>query len=98
MDMIERKTWNEFRNAGFIWFINMILHVFGWALVVEYADRNDLTAEPIVYPARVKFRGFEPESNDRGYLKITKYMAEHSDELLHEITNEDENDITGGNK
>lgn len=30
--MIERKSWEEFRNAGLLWWINMILHTFGWAI------------------------------------------------------------------
>ena len=28
--MINKKTWNEFRNSGMLWFVNMILHtLFG---------------------------------------------------------------------
>ncbi|WP_207733339.1 hypothetical protein [[Clostridium] symbiosum] len=36
--MIERKSWEEFRNAGLLWWINMILHTFGWAITVDLKD------------------------------------------------------------
>lgn len=32
---MEEKSWKEFRESGFLWWINMILHTFGWAIVVE---------------------------------------------------------------
>ena len=35
-----------------------------------------------MYPGRCKFRGFSEESNDRGYMRISKYMVEHAEELL----------------
>lgn len=92
---MDKKTWKEFRETGLLWLVNTILHVFGWAIVV-YDDPKDESYVATAYPARVKFRGFETGSNDRGYLRVTKYMAEHSTELLHDITNGDENDITGG--
>ena len=34
-EMINKKTWEEFREAGLLWFTNMILHTFGWSIVVE---------------------------------------------------------------
>lgn len=49
--MIERKSWEEFRNAGLLWWINMILHTFGWAITVELKDGKIIDC----YPARVKF-------------------------------------------
>lgn len=67
MNMIEKKTWNEFRDIGLLWFINTILHAFGWAIV--YDLDNDLA-----YPAKVKFRGFSGEINDEGYKKIAQYF------------------------
>lgn len=33
--MVEKKTWNEFRDSGFLWWINMILHTFGWAICIN---------------------------------------------------------------
>ena len=34
-DMVDKKTWREFRDSGFLWWINMILHTFGWAIVLQ---------------------------------------------------------------
>jgi len=36
--MIRKKTWEEFRDTGLFWFINMILHAFGWAIVLVKDD------------------------------------------------------------
>ena len=33
--MVKKKTWQEFRKTGLLWFMNTILHAFGWAIVVE---------------------------------------------------------------
>ena len=53
--MIDKKTWDEFRSTGLLLFVNTMLHIFGWAIVVKYDDDDSITA----YPARVKFRGFD---------------------------------------
>ena len=78
--MINRKTWEEFRNSGLLWWINQQLHIFGWSIVVVMADDKILVA----YPARVKYRGFDDNNNTQGYIKVSKYMKENADELLDE--------------
>ena len=78
--MVDTKTWDEFRNSGLLWFINTILHTFGWAIVFEIEDEKVTN----VYPARVKFRGFDEKSNTEGYSKISMYLDENSKELLKE--------------
>ena len=78
--MVTKKSWEEFRDSGLLWWINMILHTFGWAIVCEF-DEGVVTQ---VYPARVKFRGFDPESNDRGYSRVTQYLNENCSELIKE--------------
>jgi len=78
--MINRKTWEEFRNSGLLWWINQQLHIFGWSIVVVMEDDKILEA----YPARVKFRGFDDNNNTQGYIKVSKYMKENADELLDE--------------
>lgn len=52
--MVTRKTWKEFRECGLLWWINMLLHTFGWSVVINVEDNGDITE---VYPACVKFRG-----------------------------------------
>ena len=78
--MINRKTWEEFRNSGLLWWINQQLHIFDWSIVVVMEDDKILE----VYPARVKFRGFDDNNNTQGYIKVSKYMKENADELLKE--------------
>jgi hypothetical protein len=78
--MVKRKTWNEFRDTGLLWWINMVLHTFGWAIVFEM--KADQVGD--VYPARVKYRGFNEKSNDEGYIKVSNYLAENAAELQKE--------------
>ena len=33
--MVEKKSWEEFREIGLLWFINTILHMFSWAICFE---------------------------------------------------------------
>lgn len=82
--MIEKRTWKEFQDSGLFWWINMILHTFGWAIVLELDDDENIKS---VFPARVKFRGFSEQSNTDGYSKISKYMKDNSDELFEETEN-----------
>ena len=78
--MIKRKTWEEFRNCGFLWFVNQILHVFGWAIVVD-VDSDHVTD---VYPARVKFRGFSESVQTAGYRSVSMYLEENISEIVSE--------------
>lgn len=82
--MITKKTWNEFYETGLLWFINTILHIFGWAIVMEL--KNDEVVE--CYPARVKFRGFDKGYNDIGYRSINLYMKNYGEELFKEADKE----------
>lgn len=78
--MVTRKSWEEFRQNGLLWFTNLILHMFGWSIVVK--QDNDIIVD--VYPARVKYRGFSEEINTEGYKKVSKYLQENINELVKE--------------
>ena len=80
-NMATENTWKEFRESGFLWWINMILHTFGWAIVVDMDDNGEVTS---AYPARVKFRGFDEKNNTEGYIKVSQYMKENAPDLLDE--------------
>jgi hypothetical protein len=89
--MVNKKSWEEFRQTGLFWWINSLLHVFGWAIVMEGdydKETNILNNIKNVYPARVKFRGFDEKSNDEGYKKISQYMKENAEKLLQEVNEE----------
>jgi len=81
--MVTKKHWSEFRETGLLLIINQLLHVFGWSIVYEYDDKTDEIVN--VYPARVKFRGFNSESTSENYIKISKYMKENAEELDKEV-------------
>lgn len=78
--MINVKSWKEFRDSGMLWFVNTILHAFGWAITIEV--KNDEIVD--VRPARVKFRGFSEDTNTDGYIKISQYMKDNIDDILKE--------------
>lgn len=84
--MVTRKSWEEFRESGLFWFINSILHVFGWAIVIQIDDDGKVTD---VYPSRVQFRGFNEKANTRGYKKVTEYLKENIDDLLEDMKDDE---------
>lgn len=79
--MLEPKEWKEFRNTGLLLIINQLLHVFGWAIVYEFEKEEIIK----VYPARVKFRGFDEKSTSDAYVKITSYLKENINQLDEEV-------------
>jgi len=81
LNTIGVKSWDAFRSAGLLFFINGILHAFGWAIVVETTE-GIVTA---VYPARVKYRGFDEQSQDEEHAKIANYLAENAPNFPEEI-------------
>lgn len=81
--MVTKISWKEFRDSGMLWWINMILHTFGLAIVYDMEDGEIKD----VYPARVKYRGFDEKSNTEGYINVSKYMNENSEEILKEAKN-----------
>ena len=78
---IKRKTWKEFQDNGLLWWINRILHTFGWAIVILIDENNQIIDS---FPARVKFRGFLGEDEEEGFIKISNYMLKNCDKLLKE--------------
>ena len=81
MDMITRKEWKEFRESGLLWWINRMLHLFGWAICVNIDESDEVTE---VYPAKVKFRGFDSKSEDEGFIKLSKHIKAEADRLVDE--------------
>ena len=79
--MEERRTWEEFRDCKMLWWINMILHTFGWAIAIEVEDNKVINA----YPARVKYRGFREKTNTDGYIGVSQYLKDNAEELLNEL-------------
>lgn len=79
--MTEKKSWEEFREAGLLWWVNRVIHLFGWAIVVEVDDGGSV----IAYPARVKFRGFDEKTETKGFIGLTSYIKSLIAELETEV-------------
>lgn len=79
------KSWDDFRETGLFLLTNQFLHIFGWALTCERNNGHER-----VYPARVRYRGFDEGSQTRAYEKVQKYMVENAETLYKESDYEDE--------
>ena len=75
---MQKKDWKEFQESGLLWWINMILHTFGWAIVLETEDDGSISA---AYPARVLYHGFSDLANDEGYTKVEGTIIAHAADL-----------------
>ena len=82
--MIERKGCKEFQETGLLLFVNQFLHVFGWAIVICTDECSGIT---IMYPARVKFRGFDDKSVTEAYIKLSEYMKQNSEAKAYTMKN-----------
>jgi len=78
--MVEKRSWDEFRETRLLQFANTFLHVFGWAICISVKDGVVTDA----YPARVKFRGFDEKNNTEMYIKLSEYMMTNGEILLNE--------------
>jgi hypothetical protein len=79
INMVNKKSWKQFRESGLLWWINTTLHMFGWAIVVEIDNESGEINN--AYPARVKFRGFNEINNTEGYQKVTKFLKDNIEDL-----------------
>ncbi len=77
------KNWEEFQSSGLLWFVNSILHVFGWAIVLQHTP-NAYGYQVTAYPARVSFRGFDDKATTAGHKKVASYLAENAEDLKKE--------------
>lgn len=79
--MVKKSSIAEFRSTGLVVFVNMILHIFGWAIAFEIGANGEALN---MFPARTKFRGFDEKSQTQAYIKISKFMVKNSAKLLKE--------------
>lgn len=79
--MLKKASWRAFQESGMLWFVNRILHTFGWAICLE-VDKKDQRKVLGAYPAKCRFRGFTAECEDRGFRRVSRYMKKHAKRLL----------------
>lgn len=80
--MVVKQSWDKFRESGLLWWVNMNLHLFGWSIIFEMNE--DQTKITKVYPARVRFRGFDQNTNTKNYRKISNYLSLMANQLKKE--------------
>lgn len=81
--MTNKRTWAEFRECGLLWWINRQLHLFGWAIVFEMEEGSDNPRA--VYPARVGFRGFGPDTEREMFARLTSHVVANIEHLSKEV-------------
>lgn len=75
-------AWARFRAAGLVWFVNRILHVFGWALVFHvHLETGEVLA---VVPERVQWRGFTGFDEQVGFEQVARFLRENAPVLYAE--------------
>lgn len=79
---IERKSWDAFRKYGLLTIMNSFLHIFGWVIVVEYADDGKFKE---AYPARTCWRGFPEASMTKAYTNVTNMLAKDIGKLTEDV-------------
>lgn len=88
--MVNKKTWKQFQDSGLLWWINMILHTFGWAIALNVNEEGEITD---AFPARVKYRGFGEKENTDGYIRVSKLRGEKKRRRILAMTDKERNDI-----
>jgi len=43
--MVNKKSWEEFKDSGLLWWINTLLHTFGYAIVYNYDENGNIKQE-----------------------------------------------------
>lgn len=76
-----KKDWKDFQNTGLLWWINRILHTFGWAIVLIQEEDGSISS---AYPARVSYRGFELIDEEEGYRKVSSFLKTEANQLSEE--------------
>ena len=64
------ESWDKLRETGLLRFLNMFLHIFGWAIQMEVDDYGKIER---VYPIRCKYDGFS-EGDEKMMRKIGAFV------------------------
>lgn len=77
-----QAAWKRFRECGLLFFVNQSLHFMGWAIVVTAEEDGTISD---VSPERVNYRGFTTDAQDKGHVKVAKYLAQEANALLKDV-------------
>lgn len=74
LEMGGAEDWEAFRKSGLLWFVNRMLHVFNWSIVVSYdSDTGEFLG---AWPARTTWKGFPQASEKAGYQKLDDFLKQ----------------------
>lgn len=76
---MKKQSWEDFRLAGLLWYVNRILHVFGWTIVLEVND-DDTIAD--AWPSRTRWKGFSPELDAVNFDRMRQTMRDVGTESI----------------
>ena len=79
----QEASWDDFRAAQLLWYVNRLIHLFGWAIVTEVDATGKVTR---AFPARTIFRGFSEETEAKGFIGLTQHLAAESQTLLKDVS------------
>lgn len=82
----ERRTWEEFRQAGMLTVANTVLHWFGWQITVTVDTDTSMVVD--VYPERTKYRGHQRELYESGMERLTDWLVNAAPSLREDIRDE----------
>ena len=72
------EAWLEFRSSGMLWYVNRLLHLFGYAIALQVEDDGRIISAE---PQRCRYRGFDEEAEANGFRKMTGYLSDRISEL-----------------
>ena len=75
---------SDFVNTGLLRFVNIFLHIFGFALSYSVNEKGTIEEEKGFRVLRVPYRGFSETSIMDSYVKLSKHMDIWHKELLEE--------------
>jgi hypothetical protein len=77
----EREDLRTFIDTGLLWFVNRLLHMFGYALCYDEDEAGNLSE---LYVSRTIFRGFEPDAENEGYAQVAQFLRDKAAELYEQ--------------
>jgi hypothetical protein len=72
----DAAKWKAFQEAGLLWWVNRMLHLFGW--VINMAVNSETGDVHRVWVDRCEYTGFSRESEERGFERLKRHMWEIS--------------------
>jgi len=79
--MVTRRPWKEFQSSKLLWWVNRSLHLLGWAICLDVDESGNVID---AYPSRVKFRGFDQDSESKNFIILSEHIRENADKLVEE--------------